>query len=294
MVNPHVFPSAVVGFREAARLHSLVAAVWLVSIVIFVPVQAVVQVTTGPARANLPAGGLGAGEDMVVFVEVMRPLVVPLAVTLGFGCLMFFAWWILWHAGTVRWWLETAETEVRLAGILGKGLAVWWRYARLALIALILQVIVMISFWIPLRADIEERLVLPLLVGASVLTVVATAFVWLAALRGGWLLGEPDRRSALAAWVRGLWAVLREPVRSVLPLFVWALPGLVLLVFPLLIDGPAPVFVMLVAWLGSGFCWVAFHMSYAPPKPAAKRPVSPLVPPGPFVTTRFPTLHDNR
>jgi hypothetical protein len=271
MVNPHVFPSAVVGFREAARLHSLVAAVWLVSIVIFVPVQAVVQVTTGPARANLPAGGLGAGEDMVVFVEVMRPLVVPLAVTLGFGCLMFIAWWIL-----------------------GKGLAVWWRYARLALIALILQVIVMISFWIPLRADIEERLVLPLLVGASVLTVVATAFVWLAALRGGWLLGEPDRRSALAAWVRGLWAVLREPVRSVLPLFVWALPGLVLLVFPLLIDGPAPVFVMLVAWLGSGFCWVAFHMSYAPPKPAAKRPVSPLVPPGPFVTTRFPTLHDNR
>lgn len=283
-------PSSVVGFRLATRLHRLVAAVWSVSVAIFVPVQVIVQMTAGPARANLPAGGLGAGEDMVVFVEVMRPLVVPLAVTLGFGSLMLIAWWILWHASTVRWWLSPDNNQVRLAGILGDGLAGWWRYARLALITLILQAIVLVVPWLLLRADVEGRLVLPLLIGASVLTVVATTLLWLATFRGMWLLGESGRRSALVACFRGLWIVLRQPLRSLLPLLVWALPGLALLVLPLLIDGPVATVVALVAWLGSAFCWVALHLSFAPPEPPPERTISPLQPPGPFSTTRFPTL----
>jgi len=287
-------PSSVVGFRLATRLHRLVAAVWLVSMAIFVPVQVFVQMTTGQARANLPAGGLGVGEELVVLVEIMRPLVVPLALTLGFGSLMLFAWWVLWHVATVRWWLSPENNQVRLAGILGDGLAGWWRYARLALIILILQAVVWIVPWLPLRADLGERLVLPFLIGASVLTIGATALVWLAALRGMWLLGESGRRSALVACLRGLWTVLRQPFRSLLPLLVWALPGLALLVLPLLIDGPAATLVLLVAWLGSAFCWVALHLSFAPPEPPPERTISPLEPPGPFITTRFPTLHDSR
>jgi len=288
-------PSVVTGFRLTARLHRLVVGVWLVSVLLLIPAQVIVQAAAGPARANLPAGGLDAGDNMLVFLEIMRPIAVPLAVALSFGCFLFIAWWVLWHAGTIRWWLNPETDGVRLAQILGYGLAVWWRYARLALLALIVHVIVAAVPWLPFLVDIEAQFVLPLLIVGSLVTVLATMLVWLATLRGMWLLGEPGRRSAMAAWVRGLWAVLRQPLRSLLPFFVWALPGLALLVLPLLYDGPAvPVF-LLIAWLMSAFCWLALHLSYAPPKPTPKRAVSPLDPPGaPYVTTRFPMLLDDR
>jgi len=287
-------PSVVCGFRFAARLHLLVVGVWLVSVVLLIPAQVIVQATAGPARANLPSGRLGSGEDPILFFEILRPVAAPLIVALAFGFLLFFGWWILWHAGTVRWWLNPEADAVRFAQILGCGLAVWWRFARLALLALILQLIVTTVPWLPFLANVRERFLLPLLVFGSVLTIVGTMMVWLATMRGMWLLGEPGRRSAMAAWVRGLWTVLRQPLRSFLPLFVWALPGLALLVLPLIYDGPAPGVFLLVAWLVSAFCWVALHLSYAPPKPIPKPEVSPLEPPGPYTTTRFPTLHDGR
>ena len=288
-------PSVVSGFRLTARLHRLVVGVWLISVVMFIPAQVIVQATAGPVRSNLPAGGLGAGEDLVVLLEIMRPVTVQLAVALVFGCVLFVGWWILWHAGTVRWWLDPETEAVRLAQILGHGLAVWWRYARLALLALTLQAIVAATPWLPLLADIEGRFLLPLLIFGSVLTVLATVLVWLATLRGMWLLGEAGRRSATAAWVRGLSVVLRQPLRSLLPFLVWALPGLVLLALPLIYDGPAAAVFLLVAWLLSVFCWVALHLSYAPSKPVPEPVVSPLDPPrAPYITTRFPTLHDDR
>ena len=148
--------------------------------------------------------------------------------------------------------------------------------------------------WLPFLADVRERFLLPLLIFGLVLTVLGTVVVWLATMQGMWLLGEPGRRSAVAAWVRGLWAVLRQPLRSLLPVLVWALPGIALLVLPIIYDGPAVGAFLLIAWLVSAFCWVAFHLSYAPPKPLRKPEVSPLEPPGPYITTRFPTLHDNR
>jgi len=132
---------------------------------------------------------------------------------------------------------------------------------------------------------------MPLLITGCVMTVLATVLVWLATLRGAWLLGDPIRRSAVAAWVRGLSSVLRQPLRSILPFLVWAVPGFTLLVLPLIYDGPAATVFLLIAWLVSSFCWVALHLSYAPPKPKARPKVSPLEPPGvPYVTTRFPTL----
>ena len=287
-------PSVINGFRLAARLHRLVVGVWLISVILLIPAQVIVQVTAGPARANLPAGGLDAGEDLIVFFEIMRPIVVPLAVAFGFGSFLFLAWWILWHAGTVGWWLNPETEDVRLAQILGDGLAAWWRYARLALFALVVHVIVAATPWLPFLTNVEQRFLLPLVIFGSVVSVLATILVWLATLRGAWLLGEPDRHSAVVAWVRGLWAVLRQPIRSALPLLVWALPGLAFLVLPLLYDGPAAVVFLLVAWLVSTFCWVALHLSYAPPKPTLKPTVSPLDPPGPYITTRFPTLHEDR
>ena len=283
-------PSAISGFRLTIRLHRLVAAVWLVWVAIFVPALLVVQAATGPDRVNRPAGGLGESEDLLVFFEIMRPVAIPLTVALVFGCLLLVAWCVEWHAGAVRWWLNPDTDAPRLAQILGHGLPVWWRFARLTLLALVLQVVGAASPWLPLLADVEHRFVLPLLIFGSVVTVVATILVWLAAFRGGWLLGEPGRRSAMAAWVRGLWAVLRQPLQSLLPLLIWGLPGFVLLVLPLIYAGPAPTLFFLASWLLGAFCLVAFFVSYAPTKPKPARPVSPLEPPGPFTTTRFPTL----
>ena len=287
-------PSVIGGFRVAARLHLLVVCVWLVSVVLLVPAQVIVQATAGPVRANLPAEGFGAGDDLIVFSEIMRPVAVPLTVAIAFGSLLFVGWWILWHAGTVRWWMDPETDTVRFAQILGLGLSAWWRYARFALFAIILQLFSAVGPWLPFLADIEQRFLMPLLISGCVMTVLATVLVWLATLRGAWLLGDPIRRSAVAAWVRGLSSVLRQPLRSILPFLVWAVPGFTLLVLPLIYDGPAATVFLLIAWLVSSFCWVALHLSYAPPKPKARPKVSPLEPPGvPYVTTRFPTLHDN-
>ena len=284
-------PSVAAGFRLAVRLHRLVAAVWLAWVAIFVPALVVVQAAAGPHRANRPAGGLGSGENLLVFFEIMRPVAIPLAVALVFACFLLIAWCVLWHAGVVRWWLDPDTDEARLAQILGHGLPVWWRFVRLALLALVLQVIGTVSPWLPLLGDVEQRFVLPLLVCGSVLTVVATILVWLAAFRGGWLLGEPGRRSALLAWVRGFGSAVRQPLRSLLPMLVWAVPGFALLALPLLYDGSAATLFFLAAWLLGAFCLVALFVSYAPPKPQPERPVSPLEPPtAPYVTTRFPTL----
>jgi len=148
-------PSIAGGFRHAANLHILVIGVWLVSVVLLLPAQVIVQTTTGPARVNLPAGGLDAGEDLVVFVDTMRPVALPLTLALAFAGVLFLGWWILWHAGTVRLWLNPETEGMRLAQILGSGLPVWWRFARLALLTLILQVIVVTTPWSPILIDIE-------------------------------------------------------------------------------------------------------------------------------------------
>jgi hypothetical protein len=268
------------GFRRAIQLHRLVLLVWLVSLAIFAPVVVIVQMMAGPARAHRPPGGYG-GEDLVVFFEIMRPLVIPLVVTLGFCCLTFVVWWILWHAGAVRWFLKTDAFDVRLGEIVGLGVAVWWRYARLALVALVLLAIAVVVPWLPLLADFKQPTLRPLLVLGSASTILGVCLVWLAALRGAWLLAEPNRRSALVAWLRGLFAVLRHPLQSTAPLLVWALPGVVLLLLPLWYDGPAATFVLLVSWLLSVFFRMALHFSYAPTKPPPEREISPLEPPGP-------------
>jgi hypothetical protein len=268
------------GFRRALQLHRLALLVWLVSLAIFLPALVIVQMMAGPARANRPPGGYG-GEDLLVFFEIMRPVTIPLVVTLFFCCLTFVVWWILWHAGAVRWFLRTDAFDVRLGEIIGLGVAVWWRYARLALVTAVLLTTAAVVPWLPLLADFEQPTLGPLLVLGSVLTILGVCLVWLATLRGTWLLAEPKRRSALVAWMRGLFAVLRHPLQSIAPLLVWALPGIALLVLPLWYDGPAAAAVLLISWLLSVFFGVALHFSFAPPKPPPQREVSPLEPPGP-------------
>jgi len=77
------------------------------------------------------------------------------------------------------------------------------------------------------------------------------------------------------AWLQGLGESLRHPLRNVGPLVVWAVLGIGLLVLPLVVEGPLATMVMLLAWLGSAFCWVALYLSYAPPETATgwRRPM---------------------
>ncbi len=288
-------PSPGSGLRLALRLHKLVGAVWLVSMAVFLPARLVVNSAVSATRANLPDGSLPSGDDMLILVELIRPVVGPLVLALGSGVLALLAWSIVWHGGVVRWWQGAGATSVRLAEILGHGIVWWWRYARLVVVAVTVTVAILAVIWVPLEPLIRSvetaagggRSGLLLAVGL-VLTVVAMIICWLATLRGAWLLGESGRRSAVVAWLRGLGATVRQPIRSLWTLVLWGLPGFAFLVLPLLVEGLTAWLVLLPAWLSSAFCWVALYLSFAPIEMLPKQTTSPLEPPT-FATARFQT-----
>ncbi len=300
-------PSPVAGLRLALRLHKLVLTAWLVSIAVFLPAQLMVDLTTGPARANLPASDLPAGDGLLIFYELLRPIAKPLALALVLGCVVLAAWSILWHAGTVRWWLGAGAARVRLSEILGHGVVWWWRYARLAAVAAGITIATQAAVWMPVSSTVRgadmtmtaQRAGIMLL-AALVLSTAAVVVCWVATLRAGWLLGESGRRSALVAWLRGLGATLRRPLRSLLPLLVWGVPGLVLLAVPLIVGGALAVPLLMAAALASACCWVALYLSYAPREPneewyrkmqarAASRVAAPPEMADAYRTTQIPT-----
>jgi hypothetical protein len=267
-------PSPVAGLRLALRLHKLVLTAWLVSIAVFLPAQLTVDLTTGPARANLPDRNLPVGDGLLIFFELLRPIAWPLAVALVLGWAALAAWSILWHAGTVRWWLGAGAARVRLSEILGHGVVWWWRYARLAAVAAGITAATLVAVWMPVSANVRGANITMsaqragyLLLAALVVSAVAVVVFWVATLRAGWLLGESGRSSAVLAWLRGLGATLRRPLRSLLPLLVWGVPGLVLLVVPLFVGGALAVPALMAAALAAAFCWVALYLSYAPREP---------------------------
>ncbi len=298
-------PSATAGFRLALRLHKLVLAAWLVSIAVFLPAQLMVDFATGRARANLPEGGPAPDDGLLILFEFLRPIAVPLAIALILGCVTLVAWSILWHAGTVRWWLGAGAARVRLSEILGHGVVWWWRYARLAAVHAVVTAATLAAVWLPVADAVHDggpettaRRAGLLLLAAVVFSLIALAVFWVATLRGGWLLGESGRRSALVAWLRGFGATLRRPLRSVLPMLVWGVPGLVLLALPLVVEGVPATPVLAVASLAAAGCWVALYLSYAPREPneewyrkmqarAASRVASPAEKADAYRTTRI-------
>ena len=118
-------------------------------------------------------------------------------------------------------------------------------YARLAVVAATVTAATLAAIWVPLKPLIRSAGTTGdggragvLLATGLVLTAVVLIICWLATLRGAWLLGESGRRSAVVAWLRGLGATLRQPIRSLWTLALWAVPGFALLVLPLLVEGP--------------------------------------------------------
>ncbi len=301
-------PSPSVGYRLALRLRKLVGAVCFVSVAVFLPVQLIVFGATGGTRANLPVGDLPPGEDLLLLIELIRPVAIPLALSLALGVALFAAWTVLWHGGTVRWWLGAGAARVRLAEILGHGVVWWWRYFRLALIAALVAAAALGAIWVPIR--LVSRMAgsggeILLLAAGILVTAVALVLTWLATLRACWLLGESGRRSAVVAWFRGFGAVMRQPIRSLLPVVIWGIPGCVLVVIPILIEASFAAVAMPICWLAAAFCWVALFVSFAPQNPpeewvrkmqarAASRVASPPEKSDTYRTSRIPTQPPER
>ncbi len=297
-------PSPAVGLRLSLRLRKLVGAVWIAGILAGLPLWAVLETAVAETRAHLPPGPLPEGDRELIVLELLQPVAGSIAVTAALAVAAFFAWSVVWHAGTVRWWGGAGAARVRLAEILGHGVVWWWRFARLWLTGIVAAIGASAATWIALGSLMlavgSGRAAYGLMAAGLFLTSLIVVVCWLATLRGAWFLGESGRRSALVAWARGLGASLVSPLRSLAPVVSWAVPALALLAMPLLIEPPFAFAALLLAWLGAAWCWVALFLSYAPLEPpddwvrrmqarAAARAARPREQQPGYSTQRFPT-----
>lgn len=257
----------------------LVFSVWLVSVVVFLPARIVVWAAVGRTFAALPIGDLPDGELVLITTELLRPVLAPLALAAISGLLTLWGWTVLWHAGVVRWLVTSGPIKMHLTEVLGHGLVGWWRWARLGLTSLGVLVMLHSALLMAIR-KIETHtrdygndgllgVGVPVALAISVLALV---LCWLATLRGAWLLGVGERRSAVLAWVAGLWGSVRHPLSSISTLAFWALPGAASIVLPVMtswkfeaLRGVVPIAVFeAVAGLLTAVCLVGLFLSFAP------------------------------
>lgn len=272
-------PSWSFGLRKAVVLWRVVGLVFLVSALVFVPARLVFWTTVGGALSALPDGNLPEGETMLILIELLRPIWPSLALAFLSGCCALWAWAVLWHAGLVRWFFYSGRSDVRLAEVLSRGLFGWWRWARLGLTSVGVLVLVHLTVFLGFveleerAADLADDSHLGIYLETGIFLCLAAAVLcWMAALRGAWLLGESHRRSAVLAWLAGLWETVRQPVRSFSTLMLWLAPGLVAVVAPTILGwhyeilrGMVPGTALGVAGgLVTAFCQVGLFLSFAP------------------------------
>jgi hypothetical protein len=274
-------PSPRHGWSQAIRLWRLVLAGWVVSWLAFLPALMVVRLGVFPALAELPTepGSVAAGDVGLILLEAARPMLRPFGLAVASGLAVLWAWSVLWHAGVVAWQLWTGGRRVRLGEVLGLGMVAWWRYARLSASAAAALAVGGAAIWIPVWAvvraavhDMPEERAVALLAAGVVLTKLLAIVVWLATLHGCWLLGLPERRSAVLAWLAGLGGALRRLPSSFGTWLLWLLPaGLASALalwlgmrFPAIRGTPALISVSLTASLVRAFCWVGMFASFAP------------------------------
>ena len=274
-------PSPRWGWQQASRLWRLVIAVWVVSWLAIAPALLLLWRIIVPGLAALPAGTgeVADGDVALIVLEAGREAWIPSALALLSGLVVLWAWSVLWHAGVVSWQLWMGGQRVRLGELLGLGVAAWWRYARLSAAALTVLVVTVVAVAVPLLwaalralgAMAERRLVVVVVAGMVAVKLVAIV-VWLATLHGAWLLGLPERRSAVVAWLHGLQATARRPLANLWVLLVWLVPALLVsaaapllgAAFAGLRGGTLLVGVGLLVSLGRAFCWVGLFCSFAP------------------------------
>ena len=272
-------PSCWFGLRKTIALWRVVVVVFFVSVLVFVPARLVLWTAAGGVLANLPAGDLPDGEITLILTELVRPIWPSLALAFLSGCCALWTWTVLWHAGLVRWFFYSGKNDIRLAEVLSRGLFGWWRWARLGLTSVAVLVLVHTAVgmaFVELKERATEladdsRLGIYLETGI-LLCLVAAVLCWMATLRGAWLLGQSHRRSAVLAWLAGLWGTVRQPVRSLLTLLVWVVPGFAAAVGPTILGWRFEILrtaiPAAVLGLGGGlitaFCLVGLFLSFAP------------------------------
>lgn len=254
------------GLRRALRLPGLVLAGWLVSVVACAPVLLGIVAATAMVGAHLPAAPLPAGDGALILLETVRPVAGALLVAAACGLLVLAAWSALGGAAAVRWWLANPAARFRLADLVRGGVGRWWRFLRLALTAVVAVAGVLTALWLPLwrLAGTGSRALGPALAAGAVVSAAVFAAGWSASLHGAWLLGAGGRRSAVMAWLGGLGRSLRRPWSALAPLLLWAVPGFVLPLAPLLIDSAAALPLLVLTMLLGALGRLALFMSYAP------------------------------
>ena len=272
-------PSWSFGFRTAVELWRVVAAVFVVSVVVFVPVRTVLWFAAGDVLGHLPNGDLPTGETALILVELLVPVWPALLIAAVSGWCALWLWTVLWHAGVVRWLVFSGHRGVRLAEILSRGLLHWWRWARLGLTSVVAiglghaGIAAAFGFLKDRADDSTADLMLGVWLVATVALAAGVVVVcWLAGLRGAWLLGESGRRSAVLAWVDGLVGTAKQPVSSVVTLLLWVLPASASAVLPLVAGWwiealRAPIASAALggcAGLVTAFCLVGLFLSFAP------------------------------
>jgi len=272
-------PSVTWGLHELPRLWRLVIAGWAVSVFCFLPTLWVIGGAVADPVANLPEHGAPPGEVLLISIERLGGLLgaLKLAVVSGLG--MLWMWTVLWHAGLVGWRLWSGGRRVRLGEVLGLGVVSWWRYARLSATAASTSAAALALVWLPVwrsitashRSMAEGRMLA--LVGLGiVLSNIVLLLVWAAHVRAAWMLGLPERRSAVVAWLRGLVDSVRDPLASLGAVIAWALPAMVVSALPLVAGGwfeglrggwTLAVFGQVAAATRAA-CWVGLFLSFAP------------------------------
>ena len=274
-------PSPRRGWQLTRRLWRLVFAVCAASWLAITPALLLLRQVVVPGLASLPSGRgeVPEGDVALIVLEAVRGPARPLAFAVLSGLVLLWAWTVLWHAGVVAWTLRADAGRARLGELLGPGVAAWWRYARLSATALVALALAGAALGLPLwwgagraYAALAERRLIVLLAAGAAGFALAAIVVWLATLHASWLLGLPERRSAVLAWLRGLRLALRRPLASLWAWLVWVVPALLVsAVVPLLGvafeglgGGPLLAVLGLLASLARAFCWAGLFCSFSP------------------------------
>jgi hypothetical protein len=257
-----------------------VVACWVASVISFLPAVWVVDGAASPALGNLPDAHAGVpdGEVQLIVRGALREVAVPLRLALLSGMLTLWMWTVLWHAGVVNWSLWAGGRRARLGELLGLGVVSWWRYALLSALsgaAVVIAAVALLLPWAPpdgrsYPAMVEHSLV-PLL-ATGVAGAVVVWLVWAVTVRAAWLIGLPERRSVVVAWLLGLAATLRRPFSSLGTVALWAVPAVLVSTLPLAIGLASPALrggwaVPIAGQLAAAvraFCWVGLFASFAP------------------------------
>jgi len=228
-------PSAAAGARELRRFARIGVAVWLADIAALVPAWLILVGALSPALGRLPndLGMLQPGELAVIVRGAFTGVARPLEVALAAGGILLWTWRVLWRAGMTSWRVWAGERPVRTGELLGLGLTGWWPVARVHVTGLVVSasgisllvaaaLVMIMRAW---TAMAEVPLVAVVLTGCLGVVLVR-AVCRAATLAGIWRLARPDRRSAVLAWLEGLWVVLRHPLASAAAVLLWSAVGL--------------------------------------------------------------------